>query len=102
MFKNLLGGMDKGQLKELIDTGAYLVDVRSPGEFASGSVKGAVNIPLERIDSQLSKFKGKKSIIVFCRSGNRSGQAKMILEQSGIQNVHNGGTWHNVASVAGN
>jgi len=34
---------------------------------------------------------------VFCRSGNRSGQAKMILEQNGIKNVVNGGTWQNVS-----
>ena len=45
---------------------------------------------------ELSKFKGKEQIIVFCRSGNRSGHAKMILEQNGFKNVINGGTWQEV------
>ena len=45
---------------------------------------------------QLAKFKNKKNIIVFCRSGNRSSMAKSILEQNGFTNVVNGGTWNNV------
>ena len=61
-----------------------------------GSVKGAVNIPLGTIASQLSKFKNKDNIVVFCRSGNRSRQAQQFLEQSGITNVINGGTWEQV------
>ena len=96
-FSALFGTTDNTKLKEVIAEGALLVDVRSAGEFASGSAKGAVNIPLDRINSQLAKFKGKKNIVVFCRSGNRSAQAKSILEQNGFQNVVNGGTWNNVS-----
>lgn len=77
--------------------GTFLVDVRTPAEFAEGSAKGAVNIPLDKVEAELEQFKGKEAIVVFCRSGNRSGQAKYILEQKGIQNVINGGTWQNVA-----
>ncbi len=90
------GSSSTADLKSLIEEGAYLVDVRSPGEFAGGHVKGSVNIPLDRIVSQLGKFKNKKSIIVFCRSGNRSSMAKSLLEQNGVKNVVNGGTWDNV------
>ena len=96
IFKKLLGIGNDENLAELTKNGAFLVDVRSPQEFADGSVNGAVNIPLDKVKSQLSKFKDKESIIVFCRSGNRSSQAKSILEQNGIQNVTNGGTWQNV------
>jgi rhodanese-like protein len=78
---------------------AFLVDVRSAGEFASGSVPGAVNIPLDQIEAKLDKFKGKKSIIVFCLSGGRSSQAQVILERNGFDNVLNGGTWNHVASL---
>src|SRR5690554_4398537 len=95
-FSALFGTTDNSQLTEAIKDGALLVDVRTPSEFSAGSVKGAVNIPLDKVPSQLSKFKGKKRIIVFCRSGNRSGQAKRILENNGFQNVINGGTWQNV------
>ena len=99
IFKFLFGQQDNTQLKEVIKEGAFLVDVRTPSEFASGSVKGAVNIPLDKFSGQLSKFKGKKHIVVFCRSGNRSSQAKSILEKNGFNNVVNGGTWNNVQKV---
>lgn len=99
VLKSLFNQTDSNQISEAIKNGAFLVDVRTPSEFAGGSVKGAVNIPLDRIASQLPKFKGKNSIIVFCRSGSRSSQAKSILERNGIQNVVNGGSWENVAQA---
>lgn len=74
----------------------FYVDVRTTAEFAQGSVKGAINIPLDQIENQLAKFKGKKNIVVFCRSGNRSSQAKVILEQNGFTNIKNGGSWEDV------
>lgn len=99
-LQNLFGGGQTADLKTIIEQGAFLVDVREPGEFAGGTAKGAVNIPLGSVASQLEKFKGKENIIVFCRSGNRSGQAKTILEQNGFKNVVNGGTWENVNQFA--
>jgi rhodanese-related sulfurtransferase len=95
-FSAIFGKTDNSKLTEAIKDGAFLVDVRTPGEFSAGSVKGAVNIPLDKVSSQLAKFKNKKSIVVFCRSGNRSSQAKSILENNGFQDVVNGGTWQNV------
>jgi len=96
LFKQLFGGTATADLKSIIDEGAFLVDVRTAGEFANGHVKGSVNIPLDRVAGQLAKFKNKKNIIVFCQSGGRSVQAKNILEQNGITNVINGGGWNNV------
>jgi phage shock protein E len=96
IFKKLLDISNDEKLATLIKNSAFLVDVRTPQEFADGSVKGATNIPLVKVESQLAKFKGKEHIIVFCRSGNRSGQAKSILEQNGFKNITNGGTWKNV------
>lgn len=95
-LKKLFGSSPKVSLDEYIKEGAFIVDVRSMGEFRSGSAKGAVNIPLDEIESQISKFKSKKSVVVFCRSGMRSAQAKRILEKNGIENVYNGGSWQNV------
>ena len=96
IFKQLFGGSEPVNLQGIIDEGAFLVDVRSPGEFAQGHVKGSVNIPLDTVQSRLAQFKDKKNIVVFCRSGNRSSQAKTILEQNGFSNVVNGGTWEDV------
>jgi rhodanese-related sulfurtransferase len=95
-LQQLFGGGQTADLKNIIEQGAFLVDVRTPGEFAGGHVKGSVNIPLNTIPTQLSKFKNKKNIIVFCLSGGRSSQAKSLLEQNGFTNVINGGTWNHV------
>ena len=95
-FKQLFGGgAATPDLKDIIK-GAFLVDVRTEAEFKEGSVTGAVNIPLDTLKSHFSTFNGKENIIVFCRSGNRSGQAKAILEQNRFLNVVNGGTLQNV------
>ncbi|MBK9449430.1 MAG: rhodanese-like domain-containing protein [Bacteroidetes bacterium] len=84
---------------DMIRGGAMLVDVRSAEEFQTGSAPGAVNIPLNEIPANLAKFEGKDAIVVFCRSGNRSGQAQLFLKQNGIANVVNGGTWMDVAQL---
>jgi phage shock protein E len=86
-------------MDNLIKKDAFLVDVRTEDEFAEGHVNGSTNIPLDQVASQMEQFKGKEQIIVFCRSGNRSGQAKMILEQNGFKNVINGGTWQDVKAA---
>ena len=99
MFQNLFGGKQSADMKTLIEKGALLVDVREPAEFAEGTARDAVNIPLGTVATQLEKFKGKENIIVFCRSGNRSGQAKVILEQNGFKHVTNGGSWEEVNQV---
>ena len=95
------GGSSSANLEEVIKNGALLVDVRSKPEFQSGSAKGAKNIPLETIVQRLDEFKGKDNIVVFCRSGNRSEQAKRVLESKGYNNVINGGTWQDVNSIVG-
>lgn len=98
-FSVIFGKTDNRQLSEAIKGGAFLVDVRTPAEFSAGSVKGAVNIPLDSVRSQLAKFRNKKAIVVFCRSGSRSSQAKSVLEKNGFKNVVDGRTWQNVNQV---
>ncbi|MGZ5188852.1 MAG: rhodanese-like domain-containing protein [Kaistella sp.] len=83
-------------LPELIKNGATIIDVRSKEEFATGHVKGSVNIPLEQIPASIDKLKKYNQVIVCCRSGSRSGQAKRVLEARGFKNVTNGGSWQNV------
>ena len=97
ILNQFFSNTENSNLQKLISEGAFLVDVRTPEEFNGGKVKGSVNIPLDIISFQLEKFKDKKNIVVFCRSGNRSGQAKVILEQNAITNVTNGGTWEQVS-----
>lgn len=97
IFKQLFGGSPAIDLESVIKEGAFLVDVRTTQEFAGGHVHGSVNIPLNQLASQISRFSGKQHIIVFCQSGGRSRQAKSMLEANGITNVIDGGTWTHVA-----
>lgn len=97
LLKQLFGGSTAVDLESVIKDGAFIVDVRTQGEFAGGHAKKAVNIPLDQVTAQLGKFKNKKHIIVCCMSGGRSGQAKTILEKNGFSNVINAGSWQNVA-----
>ena len=80
-------------IKSLVqEQGATVVDVRSSWEFADGHVEGALNIPLEEIPQRMDEFQSlQKPIVVYCRSGNRSGMAEGFLKAAGIQEVHNGG-----------
>lgn len=96
LLKNLFVKTDGTSLADKLSQSPFLVDVRSKDEFNSGSCKGAVNIPVDQIQNNLSRFKDKKNIVVFCRSGMRSIHAKSLLEKSGISNVTNGGTLENV------
>ena len=71
---------------------ATIVDVRESYEFASGHARGAINIPLGSIFYRIDEFQNmQKPIVVYCRSGNRSEHAKLVLQAKGITEVYNGG-----------
>ncbi len=79
--------VDGPAAKDLVKKGAILVDVRSPEEFAEKHIEGAINVPLDSIASH--DFGGKdKSLVLYCRSGHRSGQAADVLKANGYTNVH--------------
>ena len=92
-IKQLLGLAPKVDFKELIKNGAQIIDVRTPGEFKAGHIRGAVNIPLQTISSQFGRIKKDKPVITCCASGMRSASAKSILKSNGFVEVYNGGGW---------
>ena len=93
-IKNLFGMGPKVDYAELVKKGAIILDVRSKGEFNGGHIKGAINIPVDSLGSNLGKLKDKKKpIITCCASGMRSASAKGILKSNGYEEVHNGGGW---------
>ena len=74
-----------------------VVDVRETGEFASGHYEGAINIPLGIITAKLDEFRAMSGpVVVYCRSGNRSGMAVSLLKQAGLSEVYNGGGLHDM------
>ena len=79
---------------------ATIIDVRTPGEFMMGNVKGSINIPLDEVSSRVEEFKNiEGNVVLCCASGGRSGQATIFLQQSGISNVYNGGGWQTVEAL---
>lgn len=97
LFKNLFGNTE--DLKSVHGRGAIIVDVRSPLEFRTGHIRGAVNIPLDTLHASVMDLKKKgKPIIACCRSGARSGMAVNMLSQAGIE-AYNGGPWSSLERV---
>ncbi|GEA59771.1 rhodanese-like domain-containing protein [Vibrio comitans] len=83
-----------------IDSGAVVIDVRTPQEFSGGHLDNAVNIPVSDLSrADLSFVDKDDQIVVYCRSGNRSGNAKQILLTKGYKHVHNGGGLQMMLSV---
>ena len=95
-IKTLFSAQEETDLTEIMNRKPFLVDVRSPLEFNQKHIKGSVNIPLNTLSVNLGKLKGKKDVVVFCRSGNRSSQALTIIQSNGITGVVNGGSLQNV------
>lgn len=71
----------------------HIIDVREPYEFMTERLYEASNMPLSRFQDfteEIKNMSGKK--VLYCRSGNRSGQAVAYLKSIGIQDVYNGGS----------
>jgi rhodanese-related sulfurtransferase len=80
------------ETKKIEPNEPLIVDVRTPEEFAYGAYPGAVNIPLDEIESRMEEL-GKKDrkVILYCASGGRSSYAMQILKAFGFTNLENGG-----------
>jgi rhodanese-related sulfurtransferase len=76
---------------------SIIVDVRTLEEWNDdGHASCTVNIPLNELSTKLDSLRDYDNILVVCRSGNRSAQAKSMLEEAGFNNVTNGGAWQSV------
>lgn len=65
------------------DEATYVLDVRSPEEYASGHVPGAVNIPYDQIASRIAEVPKDKDVVLYCKSGRRAGIAAEVLAGQG-------------------
>lgn len=91
-FKRL-GQISGDKAKELVKQGAKLVDVRSPGEFSSGHLPGAVNIPVGDLGARAASLGAKDApVVVYCASGTRSAMARSVLKGQGFAQVFNLGS----------
>ena len=83
--------------------GALLIDVRNADEYSTGHLKGAINVPLQEIDSLIVReVKDKDRVILLhCQSGTRSGVAKNRLNALGYTRVYNLGSYQRAAHIVG-
>ena len=84
------------EIKDYLEKGAVVLDVRTLEEWNEGHVSGSKHIVLTEIPLELEQIKSwDKPVIAVCRSGARSGQAAQFLSNNGIDTI-NGGPWQNV------
>lgn len=82
------GAIDHDAMVEAVNSGSHtIVDVREIGEFRSGHIKGALNVPLSTFDP--ARVPEGKPVILYCASGARSGMAMQVLRAAGREDVLN-------------
>ncbi|WP_195988159.1 FAD-dependent oxidoreductase [Clostridium sp. D53t1_180928_C8] len=90
---NILSGVFKqvnvDKVRELVENGSYIVDVRERMEFENGHIKGAINIPLSELRERVSEIPRDKTVYLHCRTGQRSYNAALALQNLGYDNVIN-------------
>ena len=77
--------------QKIADPSITLLDVRTPAEFESGHIAGAINIDFESgvFKQEVQALDKTKTYALYCRSGNRSGQATSIMAKDGFDSVFN-------------
>lgn len=87
--ENTHARIDGTQAKSLVEAGARLVDVRTPAEFATKHLPNAVNIPVQQFGERMRELEPKdQAIVVYCRSGHRSGIAFEQLKGAGYSKIY--------------
>ena len=77
------------ELRELVENGGQLIDVRSHNEYSQGALKHAVNIPLETFPQNTGSIDKSKPVMLYCVSGMRANAVKNFLESLGFNYVYN-------------
>lgn len=83
--------IDAGQLSALLDEhreGVLLLDVRTPGEMAQAMLPGAEGVPMHLVPLRLDDWRNRETIVVYCRTGARSAQVCVFLQQHGIEAIN--------------
>ena len=76
---------------KVAEAGVFTLDVRTPGEFMGGYIEGAKNIDFQsgNFENEIAALDKNATYAVYCRSGNRSGQAVKVMHDAGFHNVYN-------------
>lgn len=83
--------MPSSLVKQKIDAGATIIDVRTPEEFRDGAYPGAINIPVSDLGRRLTDIPKDRPVVLYCASGARSASAARAMKQAGFADVVNAG-----------
>ncbi len=106
-FSTLMGALSGGPSSDDLtamaaEADVLYLDVRSPAEYDSGHIPGAINIPLPEIHRAAAVIGATtRPVIAYCRSGARSGSATSTLKGQGFERVINGGGATGLARALG-
>ena len=89
LLKGDLAQVPVSKVRELVEQGAYIVDVREEKEYAAGHLNGAHNIPLSELRGRMDEIPEDISVYLHCRTGQRSYNAFRLLRNKGIENIQN-------------
>lgn len=86
-----------------VSTDTVIIDVRTPGEYAEGHLRGALNIDIQSPDfaAQVMELDKDGEYFIYCRTGNRSGQAIASMSQMGFTTMFNGGGLQEASDISG-
>lgn len=82
-----LKSLTEKQFRDASAQSNLVIDVREPGEYRSGYIPGAVNIPLSQLKHRLDELPKDRSLLLYCRSGMRSKNAARILSKNGYKDL---------------
>jgi len=76
---------------KVAEAGVVTLDVRTPGEFNEGHIEGALLVDFQsgNFENEIASLDKSKTYAVYCRSGNRSGQAIEVMREAGFTNIYN-------------
>jgi phage shock protein E len=89
------GGLKESEARRFLQAGAKVIDVRTPKEFASGHVPGAVNLPLGELGERIAQHVPDKNqvLLLHCLSGGRSAMGCRVLKGLGYARAYNLGSY---------
>ncbi len=88
LFGPATAAVDPVEAQELLRSGAVLVDVRELNEWNAGHAAKAKHHPLGRLSTSMSELPDQRTLVVVCRSGNRSARATKMLAKAGYDAVN--------------
>ncbi len=98
-LSNLFKSSGKDELKEKVQNGALLLDVRTKEEYRAGRAPGSINIPLDDLTEETDRLEQGVPVVVVCASGARSAYAENFLKSKGFE-AYNGGSWLSFMNLA--